>query len=103
MPRAPAEHTTAALKGQLAAGGYHLTGFVGEEGATSLAKNGIYNSQNVSDASGVNYGVLGTSDFTATGGTIWSNYNLSESAPYRRGQYHSQSLNSECREHQPHL
>ena len=63
------------------AGGITLTGFVGEEGATSLAKNGTYNSQNVSDATSVNYGVLTTSDFTATGGTSGVTTGLSESAP----------------------
>ena len=61
---------------QLAAGGITLNGFVGEEGATSLAKNGTYNSKNVSEATSVNYGVLATGDFAAANGTQWSNYAL---------------------------
>ena len=57
-----------------------------------ISQNGTYNSQNVSEASSVNYGVLGSSDFTATGGTLWSNYSLSETALTGAGSIISKTL-----------
>jgi hypothetical protein len=69
--------TTAA---QLGVGGITLSGFVAGESATSVAKNGTYNSKNVATASSVNYGTLGAGDFVAANGTLLSNYTLPEGA-----------------------